>query len=105
MDKEKAKNRGDLIKKIRLSKGWKQADLASATGISRVTIGNYERGEREPNIENNIKIAEALSVSLDYLIYGDKSVDIDKNEVIELINDASKRQLKIIKSVLLNLKK
>jgi len=76
MDKEKAKNRGDLIKKIRLSKGWKQADLASATGISRVTIGNYERGEREPNIENNIKIAEALNIDLGILLFVDEGIGV-----------------------------
>lgn len=96
---------GKRIRDEREKNNINRTQFSKLIGISTVYFCQIEKGQRNASLPVTIKIAEALNVSLDYLIYGDKSVDIDKNEVIELINDASKRQLKIIKSVLLNLKK
>lgn len=52
----------ERIKHLRLSKNLKQSELAEKSGISRVAIGNYERGDRTPNIEILLKIAKALDV-------------------------------------------
>lgn len=67
-------NIGENIKRIRLEKGWKQSDLAEKSNISRVAIGNYERGDRMPNIEILNKIAEALNVTLDDLYKVNKTL-------------------------------
>lgn len=63
-------NIGDNIKKLRIEKRLKQLDLAEKSGISRVAIGNYERGDRIPNIEIVRKIATALDVPLNVLLDG-----------------------------------
>ena len=59
---------GEKIKSLRLKKNMKQSDLAEKAKISRIAIGNYERGERQPNIEIVTKIAAALDVSVNELI-------------------------------------
>lgn len=59
---------GDNIKKIRKSKGLKQSELAKLSNVSRVAIGNYERGDRTPNIDIIGRISSALKVSVSELI-------------------------------------
>lgn len=68
-------NIGEKIKKIRIAKNMKQSDLAEKVGISRVAIGNYERGDRIPKVEIAQKIANALDVSiLDILEESDSEI-------------------------------
>lgn len=50
------------LKKMRLEKGLTQNQIAKKAGISRVAVGNYERGDRQPNLETSRKIADALGV-------------------------------------------
>jgi len=60
-------------------KGWAQKDLAEKSGISRVMIGKYERGENIPSIDVAAKkIADALEVSLDYLVGASSQTAFDK---------------------------
>jgi transcriptional regulator with XRE-family HTH domain len=53
-----------LRKKRKLSQG----NLAQDLGIPRTTLGDYERGKTEPNIEMLIKIADYYKVDLNKLI-------------------------------------
>ncbi len=61
-------NTGKIITALRDKKGWSQAELADNSGVSRVMIGKYERGEAVPSIDAAKKIADALEVSLDNLV-------------------------------------
>ena len=55
--------------KLRKDKGWSQEKLAVESGISYNTIIKIERGGIEnPKIATVIKLADALSVTLDKLI-------------------------------------
>lgn len=45
-----------------------QAELAVLLGVTQNTISNYERGEREPSIENLKQMAKIFGVSVDELI-------------------------------------
>lgn len=60
---------GERIKLIRLKWGFTQEEVAKEAGISRIALGNYERGERTPPIDIFARIAIALHVSMDDL-YG-----------------------------------
>lgn len=64
---------GNRLKTIREEKGLKREDVAKKLGTSGAIIGRYERNERTPNIDIAKNIAEALDVSLDYLV-GDTTV-------------------------------
>ena len=80
-----------IIASLRKDKSWSQADLASKTGISQVMVGKYERGDAIPSLEVAKKIADALEVSLDYLVGEGINVNLDKQnlkrlEELQLLN-------------------
>ncbi len=76
------------IKELRHSKNLSQLDLARILGVSTSTIGMYEQGRREPNNKMLLKLAQALDVSVDYLI---GATDIMERFDIELVsNDIAK---------------
>lgn len=55
------------IKKLRVSRGITQRELAKQIGITQPALSNYESG-RTPNIEVAQKISNFFNVSIDYLI-------------------------------------
>lgn len=59
---------GERIKEHRLKHGFTQADLAEQANITRIALGNYERGERIPTIDIFARIAMALNASIDELM-------------------------------------
>jgi transcriptional regulator with XRE-family HTH domain len=75
---------GEKITKLKKLKSLSQVALAEATGISRDAISKYERGDSVPSVDYAKRIADALGVSLDYLVN-----DSDQEEVLD--NDAVKR--------------
>jgi len=78
-------NTGKIITALRDKKGWSQAELADKSGVSRVMVGKYERGEAVPSIDAAKKIADALEVSLDYLA-GNSNQLLEKN-IVKRITD------------------
>lgn len=56
------------LKQIRKAKGISQLNLAMHLNTNQNTISRYETGEREPAINELIKIADFFNVSLDYLL-------------------------------------
>ncbi|WP_399258858.1 helix-turn-helix domain-containing protein [Terriglobus albidus] len=54
---------GERIRQLRKEKGWRQIDLAEASGVPEVSIGYYERGEMEMGIRALVKISAALGVT------------------------------------------
>ncbi|MBQ3114798.1 MAG: helix-turn-helix transcriptional regulator [Clostridia bacterium] len=56
------------LKEIRKSKKISQLKLAMDLNMNQNTISRYETGEREPGINELIKIANYFNVSVDYLL-------------------------------------
>ena len=56
------------LKEIRKSKGISQLKLAMDLNTNQNTISRYETGEREPGINELIKIADYFNISIDYLL-------------------------------------
>ncbi len=75
---------GKIIASLRDKKGWSQTDLATGSGVSRVMIGKYERGEAVPSIDAAKKIANALEVTLDFLTGETKTAAFDKKTLQRL---------------------
>lgn len=70
-----------------------QRELANRTGLTEVSIGRYCNGQRSPNVNTIVKIANELHVNTDYLL-GRKSVEsVTIQDVIQkldvLSNDTS----------------
>lgn len=72
--------------KLRELRGEKTLqEVADALGITRVSLGYYEKGERKPDIEVIYKIADYYKVSADYLLGWSeaKSRDISIQGIVE----------------------
>jgi transcriptional regulator with XRE-family HTH domain len=86
---------GERLAYARKQKKIRQADLGKIVGTSGDIIGKYERGENMPSIEVAAKIADALEVTLDYLV---------KDGVYEAIDSATLKRLKDIEKLPADLK-
>ena len=64
---------GDRIKARRLALGWTQEQFAEKAGISKGFLSDLETGTRNVSAEYLLKIAQALNVTLDFLMKGDES--------------------------------
>ncbi len=58
----------NVFKKLRISSGMTQVEIAQKLNISRSTIGMYETGAREPDFETLEVIADFFYVDTDYLL-------------------------------------
>ncbi len=66
------------LKEIRKSKGISQLKLAMDLNANQNTISRYETGEREPGINELIKIADYFNVSIDYLLERTDIPDVNR---------------------------
>jgi transcriptional regulator with XRE-family HTH domain len=55
---------GARVRKLRLERGWSQETLGFRAKIHRTYIGAVERGEQNVALDNIVKIAGALKISL-----------------------------------------
>ena len=68
---------GNIIRKIRLSKGISQESFADLCGLHRTYISDVELGKRNISIENIEKVANALGVRISEIFE-----EVEKNESI-----------------------
>ncbi|MDY0083092.1 MAG: helix-turn-helix transcriptional regulator [Ignavibacteriaceae bacterium] len=88
---------GQNITSLRKAKKLSQNDLGKLAGTSGDLIGRYERDEVKPSIDVAVKIANALEVSLDYLV-GSTDLLLDKGilkkiKEIQLLDNENKNHL------------
>lgn len=76
---------GKRLIDARKNRGLSQDELAKMIGTKGPAIGRYERGVAKPTIEVAIKLANALDVSLDYLV-GKIDVEFDHAALRRLID-------------------
>ena len=72
------------LKEIREDQDLQQKDLAKQLNRTPACISSWETGKTEPSIEDLIKLADILDVSLDYLL--DRA---DENNVVKEIHESS----------------
>lgn len=58
----------ERIKELRKNKHLSQLDLADKLGVNKVTVSQYERGVRRPNIDVVAALCDIFNVSTDYLL-------------------------------------
>ena len=61
---------GERLKKLRVNRSMTQDELGLifSPELSQSTIGTYERGMRQPSLENLVVISKYFNVSTDYLL-------------------------------------
>ena len=89
---------GERIREMRKERGITSYDMATRLGISRNTLTNWERGEKEPHaVEILEEMAEILQVPLKNLLAGEKEVGIENNPVIKNLNERVTRLEQILR--------
>ena len=96
---------GEHITALRKKNKLSQAELGKRASTSGDLIGRYERDEVKPSVEVVIKIADDLSVSLDFLV-GKTSMEFDSDalkrlEEISALPDDEKSKLYMVVDALL----
>ena len=98
---------GDNLKKIRSDKNISQGDLANMVNMHATHISRYERNQASPSVDILRKIADALNVSADVLIYGNADEraksNIQDQELLNMFTKVqllNKNELNCVKSVL-----
>ena len=66
---------GLMIREKRKASGLTQARLAELSGVAVITIQQYERGKRQPRLEQLRKIANALGVPVAQLMGWDEDYE------------------------------
>lgn len=77
---------GSIMSQLRKENGLSRDELAKMIGTSGAIIGRYERDDMKPSIEIAVKIANALNISLDYLV-GNSNLIFKDKKVIQRIED------------------
>ena len=114
---------GERLRQEREELGLTREKFAEIVELSPLYIGQLERGERQMSLNTLFKISQCLHISLDYLIKGAGTDELDcfvrdneKNgylenninnshrddikEVISLINRCSRKEISIIKDII-----
>ncbi len=61
---------GARIASARKRRGWRQRDLATATGLSMGAVAGWECGTRTPQTEALNRLSTALRRKCDWLLHG-----------------------------------
>jgi transcriptional regulator with XRE-family HTH domain len=78
---------GERIRELRKRKKLTLRELAADLGIPFTTLGNYERGDRQPDFGFVLDVANYFGVSMDYLTRGDDVIDYDEHKVKSYARD------------------
>ena len=80
---------GQKMAFCRKEKKISQAEIGKIAGINGDIVGKYERDEMKPSIETAKKLADALGVSIDYLVSDTELKMLDK-KTLQRLEDIEK---------------
>lgn len=78
--------KGDMLRKLRETKGWTQEQFAEKMGKASSTIAMYESNQRDPDTDTLSAMADLFGVSTDLLLGRVTLTDKQKSEVEALKN-------------------
>ena len=81
---------GDRIKEARESRGWTQEQLAAKAQMSKGFLSDVENNKRSVSAEYMLRIANALGVSLDYLLRGEYGKEERERQPVEIPPELSR---------------
>ncbi len=78
---------GKQLKELRLSRGWKQIEVADKVGLSRSAISNIEAGKRALTLSTLKRFCEIYQIDVSYFQIETKNFDeaLDLTSRIEAI--------------------
>lgn len=92
---------GQKIRKFRKSCGLSQEQLAEEVGISTTHLSHIETGNTKLSLPVFVKIASALSVQTDELLYDTPSINSStKNEILDILDSSSTQDFYILRDII-----
>lgn len=73
---------GQQLRKLRTGNNLRQRDVAELLGVERSTIANWENGNKQPELDNVLRVATTFNISLDELLLGRRSAPGGNNEAV-----------------------
>ena len=66
------------IRELRIARGMSQVQFASALGVTKQCVSNWENDNIRPSVEMLIRIADCLGVTTDDLLgHGGRTLNVD----------------------------
>lgn len=91
------KHFGERIRELRKERGITNYEMATRLGISRNTLTNWERCEKEPHtLEIFEEMAKILNVSLKSLLEGKAEDELENNPVIKNLTERVARLEQVV---------
>lgn len=61
-----------MIRSVREERGLTQARVAEVCGVSRVAVGQWEKGDNEPSAERLLKLGDVLGIDMEAALRGER---------------------------------
>ncbi|WP_206841616.1 helix-turn-helix domain-containing protein [Marinobacterium iners] len=91
---------GENLKNIRKKMKMSQKELAEASGISSAQISRIEKGDQKnPQLETVVSLATNLGVSLEELVFGEKSPN-EINYLMKAVDEMETEEKEFIKRLI-----
>jgi len=93
---------GKRLVAARKARGLTQEGLADLVGLTKLQIYRYERGSSQPTLDALKKIAQALSVTIDELVFenGERQPDQELLLLFEGVSRLDPDEKKLIKDLI-----
>ena len=91
---------GKRIAALRKERGWSQKDLGEILDMGPVTLHRYENDQIIPSVMVAARIAEALGVTIDFLVNGEKEGADTTNERLAAFEKLDARDQECVLAVL-----
>jgi transcriptional regulator with XRE-family HTH domain len=93
-DLEKTARFAERLKKLRMEKGLSQRAFSLKINLNYVQYNRYEKGETIPSTDTLSKLADALDVSVDYLLEGKKedaaTANLQDKDLLKMFGEVEK---------------
>lgn len=95
----------DFLKDEMKYQGISAKELSQKSGVNKRTIDHYLLSKaQEPSVTNAYKIAQALKVSVEYLLTGNE-INEKENEIVKSYNSLSQNQKELVVTLLRTMEK
>ena len=92
----------ERLRLLRLQKNMSQKDLADVFKTAQTTISKWEKGDRTPDPETLMALADFFNCTTDYLLGRDEAEQPSKeekiDEIMKLYNDLSEDKKEQVKA-------
>lgn len=85
--------RHEVLKGLRMERGFSQKELAEKLGVSSSMISRYEAGDRNPSMKTLEKMSTIFKVEVSYLCGSDLSLEASLEALTRLVSNTNDLQL------------